>query len=131
MCAIAGKIYFRKGFVTQKELLLMSNKLVHRGPDDAGIYISKDKRVGLANRRLAIIDLSHAGHQPMSYKNRYWITYNGEIYNFLDERKKLEKLGYRFHSNTDWRNRPRKQSEKFSWDRIVYEYEKLFTDLNA
>ena len=79
----------------------MSEKIVHRGPDDDGVYISRDKKVGLINRRLAIIDLSKAGHQPMLYKGRYAITFNGEVYNFQEERRKLEKEGYQFKSNTD------------------------------
>ncbi|OGM26053.1 asparagine synthase (glutamine-hydrolyzing) [Candidatus Woesebacteria bacterium RIFCSPHIGHO2_02_FULL_39_13] len=101
MCGIAGKIYFNQGQVRQKDLLDMSNKIAYRGPDDAGTFISQDKRVGLANRRLAIIDLSPKGHQPMQYANRYWITFNGEIYNFELLRKKLVRFGYRFRSNTD------------------------------
>ena len=101
MCGIAGKIYLGQGFVSHSELELMAEKIAHRGPDDEGLFISNDRKVGLANRRLAIIDLSPKGHQPMSYKGRYWITFNGEIYNFQTERKILEKQGYRFHSNTD------------------------------
>ena len=79
----------------------MSDKIAHRGPDGQGIYISPDRKVGLVHRRLAIIDLTLAGHQPMGYKNRYWITFNGEIYNFQEERKKLEKCGYKFKSKSD------------------------------
>jgi len=65
MCGIAGKIYFGEGKVNLQELGPMSSKIAHRGPDDEGFYVSKDKRVGLVNRRLAIIDLSAKGHQPM------------------------------------------------------------------
>lgn len=110
MCGIAGKVYFGRGGIKELELLSMAKKIKHRGPDDAGTYISEDKKVGLANRRLAIIDLTNAGHQPMGYATlqvptfkgkRYWITYNGEIYNFQDERRKMEKEGYKFNSNTD------------------------------
>ena len=101
MCGIAGKIYFGQSNINSSELRLMADKIAHRGPDDEGLFISSDRKVGLANRRLAIIDLSPKGHQPMSYKGRYWITFNGEIYNFHAERKRLEKHGYRFHSNTD------------------------------
>lgn len=79
----------------------MQERIAHRGPDDGGIYISENKKVGLTNRRLAVIDLSPRGHQPMCYKKRYWITYNGEIYNFFNEKKHLEKLGFRFRSNSD------------------------------
>ncbi|MAG59719.1 asparagine synthase (glutamine-hydrolyzing) [Candidatus Woesebacteria bacterium] len=101
MCGIAGKINFRNRAVTTSELSLMAKKIAHRGPDDEGIYTSPDKMVGLANRRLSIIDLTRSGHQPMGYKNRYWITFNGEIYNFQSEREALEKKGYRFKSRTD------------------------------
>ena len=101
MCGIAGKVYFNKRSVTPGQLKAMSDKILHRGPDDSGIYISRDRKVGLVNRRLAIIDLTSAGHQPMLYKNRYVISYNGEVYNFQEERQKLEKEGYKFSSNTD------------------------------
>jgi asparagine synthase (glutamine-hydrolysing) len=110
MCGIAGKACFGNGTVRESELLLMAKKIEHRGPDDTGIYISEDKKVGLINRRLAIIDLTKAGHQPLSYSplqkstysnGKYWITFNGEIYNFLDQRQKLSKEGYKFVSNTD------------------------------
>lgn len=79
----------------------MSDAIIHRGPDDSGIYLSPEKRVGLSFRRLAIIDLSPKGHQPMGFKGRYWIVFNGEIYNYQTLRKKLIKEGYRFHSQTD------------------------------
>src|SRR3990172_769354 len=101
MCGIAGKVYFDSRVVTPVQLRQLSEKIFHRGPDDDGVYVGGDKKVGLVNRRLAIIDLSKAGHQPMIYKNRYAITYNGEVYNFQEERRKLEKEGYVFKSNTD------------------------------
>ncbi len=101
MCGIAGKIYLNNSTIKKDELFLMSKKIIHRGPDDEGIYISSNKKVGLVNRRLAIIDLSKNGHMPMIYKNRYVITYNGEIYNFQSEREILKKQGYKFSSNTD------------------------------
>ena len=87
MCGIAGKAYFTKNKVLLPyELYSMGRKIDHRGPDDRGIFISKNKRVGLVSTRLAIIDLSRNGHMPMSYLNRYTITFNGEIYNFQEER---------------------------------------------
>ncbi len=103
MCGIAGKAYFKnvKKAVTPQELKLMSVAIAHRGPDDEGIFISKDKRLGLASRRLAIIDLSQKGHQPMSYLGRYTITFNGEVYNFQEVRQKLAGLGYKFASGSD------------------------------
>jgi len=101
MCAISGKVYFVRKEVRPIEISRMVKKLNHRGPDDSGVFISKNRRVGLGNNRLAIIDLSEKGHQPMAYQNRYVITFNGEIYNFQEEKKKLIKLGYQFNSNTD------------------------------
>lgn len=101
MCGIAGKIYFKNKKVSVGDLNLMSEKIAHRGPDDKGIYISYNKNVGLVNRRLAVIDLSEKGHQPMSYDKRYWITTNSEIYNYKEEKNKLEKAGYFFNSDCD------------------------------
>lgn len=76
--------------------------LAHRGPDDMGVYWSDDKRVGLGHRRLSIIDLSAAGHQPMQSKDSsLCISYNGEIYNHLEIRRELEEQGRVFQSLTD------------------------------
>lgn len=80
----------------------MNATLSHRGPDDAGAWISVDNGVGLAHRRLSILDLSRLGRNPMRLgERRLWITYNGEVYNFLELRRELEGLGYKFRSNTD------------------------------
>ena len=89
MCGIAGKVVFGEGKISEEDLTKMGNAIAHRGPDDSGTYVSKDRSVGLVNRRLAIIDLSPKGHQPMGYQERYVITFNGEIYNFQEEREKL------------------------------------------
>ncbi len=102
MCGVAGIAYFNKNKeIHPHELTLMAKALIHRGPDDGGIFLSEDKRVGFASRRLSIIDLSKKGHQPMTYLDRYTITYNGEIYNFQEEKRKLQKLGFSFKSDTD------------------------------
>ena len=101
MCGIAGKVFLSNASVSDSDLKVMAGKIAHRGPDDEGVYISPDRKVGLANRRLAIIDLSSKGHQPMNYKGRYWITFNGEIYNYQILKKKLMKDGCRFKSNSD------------------------------
>ena len=78
----------------------MTDAIIHRGPDGEGHYI--DRCLGLGHRRLSIIDLSEAGHQPMATEDgRYVISYNGEVYNFKELRIELETLGHRFHSNTD------------------------------
>lgn len=102
MCGIAGKIALRNsGTVTQRAVTQMTDAIAHRGPDDAGAYVSPDKRVGLGHRRLSIIDLSPLGHQPMAYKDRYWIVFNGEVYNFQEKRDMLEEDGYTFKSKSD------------------------------
>lgn len=80
---------------------MMNEKILHRGPDDGGVYLSPDQKIGLGHRRLSIIDLSPLGHQPMSYLNRYQIVFNGEIYNFQEKRAMLEKEGYTFKSHSD------------------------------
>lgn len=78
----------------------MTDSIAHRGPDGEGSFI--DGFLGLGHRRLAIIDLSPAGHQPMATEdNRFVISYNGEVYNFAELRVELEALGHRFHSRTD------------------------------
>lgn len=80
----------------------MTDVMFHRGPDAAGIWVSPDRSVGLGHRRLAVIDTSCAGRNPMAWDGgRLQITYNGEIYNFLELRRELETAGYRFRSNTD------------------------------
>jgi asparagine synthase (glutamine-hydrolysing) len=101
MCGIAGKLYFESGRLVEREVLERMNAvLAHRGPDDAGIRC--EGPVGLAHRRLSIIDLSPAGHQPMANEDEtIWIVFNGEIYNFLDLRPDLAARGHRFRSNTD------------------------------
>ena len=101
MCGICGKVYHAVDKKVDKALIKkMSSVLTHRGPDDEGVYI-KDN-VGLAHKRLSIIDLTSAGHQPMSNEDgSIWIVFNGEIYNFLDLRDELIKKGHCFTSKTD------------------------------
>jgi asparagine synthase (glutamine-hydrolysing) len=77
----------------------MTDIVRHRGPDGRGLYFGPNFALG--HRRLAIIDLSKAGHQPMEYLNKYTITYNGEVYNYLEIRQELEKDGFKFTSTTD------------------------------
>lgn len=77
----------------------MTDTLVHRGPDAEGQWINP--AIALGSRRLSIIDLSNAGHQPMHYLNRYTIIHNGEIYNYLELKEELQKKGYSFSSKTD------------------------------
>ena len=101
MCGISGKLYFDPARPVEREILERMNAvLAHRGPDDAGIYC--DGQIGLAHRRLSIIDLSPAGHQPMSNEDgTIWIVFNGEIYNFQSLRPDLLNRGHRFRSNSD------------------------------
>lgn len=103
MCGIAGLVCFdRKCSGAEHEHLVrqMCDVQAHRGPDDSGIVAFE--RVCLGSRRLSIIDLSPAGRMPMSDPTgRWWITYNGEVYNFRELRDDLERRGHRFSSNTD------------------------------
>jgi asparagine synthase (glutamine-hydrolysing) len=101
MCGICGKIYFDpERLVTQQEVLQMSHTLAHRGPDGEGVWANGN--VGLAHRRLAIIDLRAVAAQPMSNADgSVWITFNGEIYNFRELRADLEARGYRFRTQSD------------------------------
>ena len=101
MCGITGKISFNSRNVSSSEIARMNTAISHRGPDDSGIYISPDQKVGLGHQRLSIIDLSPRGHQPMTYLNRYAIVFNGEIYNFKKQKSFLEKQGYQFNSDSD------------------------------
>jgi len=78
----------------------MTDVQSHRGPDDRGTYVSGD--LALGHRRLAIIDLTETGHQPMSNRDgTLWITYNGEVYNYVELRAELEGRGARFRSTSD------------------------------
>ena len=98
MCGI-NIIYLKKSSIEKSLLKKMNDKLKHRGPDDEGYFISKDKKLGLAHRRLSIIDLSKKGKQPMQDKTkRYVIVFNGEIYNYKELRKELNTT---FKTNTD------------------------------
>jgi len=101
MCGIYGLV-LRHGHVDAVQLARQRDLLAHRGPNDAGAWVSPSGRVGLAHRRLSILDLSVAGHQPMSSRDgRYTLVFNGEIYNHREIRVELEKLGRTFHTNTD------------------------------
>lgn len=79
----------------------MTDALAHRGPDGEGFWINSTNNVGFGHRRLAIIDLSNAGKQPMHLFNRYSITYNGELYNYIELKEELQQKGYTFHTQTD------------------------------
>lgn len=100
MCGICGVV----GQADEQLIRNMLARIAHRGPDDEGVYVAETSadRVGLGHRRLSIIDLSTAGHEPMpDASGQIWLTYNGEIYNFKELRRELENSGHRFRSNTD------------------------------
>ena len=101
MCGITG--VFRYNAITQTDIDIVSklnNLQKHRGPDDEGLFINNSCVLG--HRRLAIIDLSRDGHQPfVSDDGRYQLVYNGEIYNYIELREELEKIGWRFRTKTD------------------------------
>ena len=98
MCGIAGYA----GLHDPELLRPMTDAMIHRGPDDSGTWYDADAEIGFGHRRLAIIDLSPAGRQPMSNADEsIVITYNGELYNYLEHRERLAKKGYPFRSNSD------------------------------
>jgi len=105
LCGICGKVNVSGDELVERELIQRMCKVIaHRGPDDEGVYVTQRGNVslGLGHRRLSIIDLTSAGHQPMSNEDgSIWITYNGEIYNFLALKKGLLEKGHRFSSSTD------------------------------
>ncbi len=101
MCGIAGIIQLHPSRYGRPDIERMTDALAHRGPDGAGTWQSGSGQAWLGHRRLSIIDLSEAGHQPMVFLNRYTIIHNGEIYNYIELREILQKKGYRFRSRTD------------------------------
>lgn len=116
MCGIAAIVKRQQTPFPTSVLPALVDIVNHRGPDDNGLLWLKtgpnpavhhtltpnaDWTVGLAHRRLSILDLSELGHQPMIYRNQYWIVYNGEVYNFLELRTELEQLGHTFRSDSD------------------------------
>lgn len=100
MCGIAGLINLNGNPAEPVLVRRMTDAIVHRGPDDEGIFT--DRCLGLGHRRLSIIDLSSAGRQPMETSDgRFVLTYNGEVYNFQELRVELQAMGYQFRSRTD------------------------------
>lgn len=100
MCGIAGFTQFNNHLGDNKTLTAMGDAILHRGPDAGGTYL--EEHIGLSHRRLSIIDLSESGNQPLiSHDQQYVIAFNGEIYNFLELRKKLASQGYPFKTHTD------------------------------
>jgi asparagine synthase (glutamine-hydrolysing) len=99
MCGISGIINKNAAVVSPGAIRAINDLIAHRGPDGEGFFF--DGHFALGHRRLAILDLSPDGHQPMPYLDKYVITFNGEIYNYLEIREQLERDGYRFASKTD------------------------------
>ena len=126
MCGILGTFGYK---VSKGELEACLMKIKHRGPDDEGIW--QDEVCSLGHRRLSILDLSKDGRQPMfSRDERYVIIFNGEIYNYIELRNELKKIGYIFKTRTDtevalyayleWRE---KSLDKFNgmWALAIYD----------
>ncbi|MGE5404443.1 MAG: asparagine synthase (glutamine-hydrolyzing) [Candidatus Saccharibacteria bacterium] len=105
MCGISGFIDYSKTLDHEKlnmEIVKMSDTLIHRGPDQGGFWIDQSMGLALGHRRLSIIDLSPGGNQPMVSKSgRFVIVYNGEIYNYADLKREIEKRGFEFRSQSD------------------------------
>jgi asparagine synthase (glutamine-hydrolysing) len=102
MCGITGCWAYNDRDVGWHAFLAFTNSLAHRGPDGSGVQHFVADRLWFGHRRLSIIDVSERGRQPMSYADgRYWLTYNGEIYNFIELREDLKRLGHAFVSDSD------------------------------
>lgn len=100
MCGIFGVI--SKSISIDEKIIIASRDIMaHRGPDDSGIYISPDKTAALAHRRLSILDLTSAAHQPMTIDNRYTIVFNGEVYNYRDLKNRLTTHKNKIQSSSD------------------------------
>ncbi len=100
MCGISGIVNKNNLSVKKDKLKKINDLISHRGPDDEGFFYNKNFAFG--HRRLSILDLTSDGHQPMHYLNeKYTITYNGEVYNYLEIKEELIDYGYSFNSNTD------------------------------
>ncbi|NBV13674.1 MAG: asparagine synthase (glutamine-hydrolyzing) [Sphingobacteriia bacterium] len=102
MCRIAGfwNIQGKGGYDLSSTIIAMRDTLSHGGPDDAGVFLNPEDQMAFGHRRLSIIDLSTNGHQPYTFEN-LTICYNGEVYNYVEVRESLLKLGYSFQSNSD------------------------------
>jgi asparagine synthase (glutamine-hydrolysing) len=102
MCGIVTLMDYAGGRVDGEELLRIRDAMVARGPDGEGLWISPDATVGLAHRRLSLLDLSDAGAQPMANADgSLRIVFNGEIYNYRELRRELEEKGFVFRSGSD------------------------------
>ena len=100
MCGISGIYGLKSTDVAYRYVTGMNDAIAHRGPDDDGLFV--EENIALGHRRLAILDLSPAGHQPMfdHYEN-LCIVFNGEIYNYIELKEDLKKVGYQFKTTSD------------------------------
>jgi asparagine synthase (glutamine-hydrolysing) len=102
MCGICGELRFDNAPIKEGVLVSMRERLAHRGPDEAGLFVSEDRRAALGFRRLRVVDLLPRANQPMSNEDgAVRLVFNGEIYNFLELRRTLESRGHGFRSNSD------------------------------
>ena len=102
MSGVTGYWAYSSRDLAEAVFAAFTHSLAHRGPDGFGIEHFPEARLWLGHRRLAIIDLSERARQPMSYaEGRYWLTYNGEVYNYVGLREELRGPGHRFVSNSD------------------------------
>ncbi len=101
MCGITGIISINKKLITKDRIASAANSLIHRGPDDNGIFINEECTTALGHCRLSIIDLSREASQPMPYLSRYHIIHNGEVYNYIEIKKELKTEGYNFFTQSD------------------------------
>jgi asparagine synthase (glutamine-hydrolysing) len=99
MCGISVVVERSGGPVDPAVVVEMNRRVIHRGPDDEGVFLGEGFALG--HRRLSILDLSAAGHQPMAFRDRLVVTYNGEIYNYIELRAELIGAGYTFETSTD------------------------------
>src|SRR5215213_8250958 len=100
MCGIAGIISPNPGQVNAQQLKKMTDAIAHRGPEGDAFWFNATNTAGLGHRRLSIIDLSAAASQPMHYQH-YTIVYNGEIYNYIELKEELMKMGFSFSTHSD------------------------------
>src|SRR5688572_2936121 len=101
MCGIAGIIYQKKLNDIQPRIQAATHILTHRGPEHEQYWYHQNGNVALGHKRLSIIDVDQRSNQPFHYLNRYRIIHNGELYNYLEIKKELEKKGYHFSTESD------------------------------
>lgn len=102
MCGIVGLWNLNGESVSQEGLRIFTDALAHRGSDGSDTYIDSQSNLGLGHRCLVILDATDRGRRPISYANgRYWIVFNGEMYNFLEVKHELQGLGYSFNTKSD------------------------------